>query len=198
MFFKKSRRTLRSIVILGSIQLLAVGILSYIGYRYVLTSAQQHIPKQLDSIASSYQEIVGEPLPENAQTTIKKINDFLKPSTSPSLPAFSSSWPKEREPVSTVPSHPFGGDNKQLDTPSEYPNKRATIQSWINSMDIDSVVFTDSGNNNRAIIEQKTYHQGDIINHLYQLKWSQTTDTPDGTLRLYFSTPEGDIYTKDF
>lgn len=193
MFFKRSRRTLRSALILGTIQLLAVGTLSYIGYRYVRTSLQKHIPKQLDNVANSYQEIVGEPLPEEAQSTIKTINDFFKPSPKDSA-SFDFSGPIERESVSTIPSHPFKADSEQV---SEFPKKDAATQSWVNTLEIASVVITDS-KNNRASINGKTYRQGEIISRLYRLKWIKSEHTPNRAIRLYFVTPEGEIYIKDF
>lgn len=160
------------------------------------TSLQEHIPKQLENVANSYQEIVGEPLPDEAQSTLKTINDFFKPSPQESA-SFSLSGPIERESVSTISSHPFKADPSQAEHISKFPNKNTTIQAWVNKLEITSIVIINS-KNNRASIEGKTYRQGEVVNRLHQLKWTQSEYTSDGTIRLYFVTPTGEVYTKDF
>lgn len=182
---------------MGTLQLFAVVALGYVGYRYVRTSIQKNLPKQIDNITSSYQEIMGEPLPEEAQATLKRINDFFKPSTTNFTANTYPSRSVPKESFDTIPSHPFSSNETSTPPIDSFPESNASIQTWINRVPIASVVLSDFGNS-RASINGKAYRQGEVINSLYQLKWVQSAKTPDGSIRLYFATPDGKVYIRDF
>tara|TARA_B100000989_G_C19512136_1_gene459677 strand:+ start:154 stop:732 length:579 start_codon:yes stop_codon:yes gene_type:complete len=190
----KRFKTLRALLFIGGIEILIVGSLSYFAYKYAKKAFQTYVPEKINAISTTYEEVMGTPVPSEIQESLDKINHLFKEDPRDYEYNGEDYGPISYEKIETLPSSPLNPQNeKHLDQSKNLD----PIELWITKTQIESLVISKSSPNRISLMGQ-VYLQGSIINKQHALQWIGTSENPNGTMQIQLRTPDGKIYIKNF
>ncbi|GAB4268659.1 MAG: hypothetical protein Tsb0018_00500 [Opitutales bacterium] len=185
---------MRALLFIGGIEILIVGSLSYFAYKYAKKAFQTYVPEKINAISTTYEEVMGTPVPSEIQESLDKINHLFKEDPRDYEYNGEDYGPISYEKIETLPSSPLNPQNeKHLDQSKNLD----PIELWITKTQIESLVISKSSPNRISLMGQ-VYLQGSIINKQHALQWIGTSENPNGTMQIQLRTPDGKIYIKNF